>query len=85
MRRPKAGVNRNLSGIPWSQHDSGITANGHGTGAALPGRKNTVLTTVFQEIYGELMMTETELNAIAADAIVGFSFPATAKGIATAL
>jgi len=33
----------------------------------------------------ELMMTDTELNAMAADAIVGFSFPATAKGIATAL
>ena len=33
----------------------------------------------------ELMMTETELNAMAADAIVGLSFPATAKGIAMAL
>jgi len=33
----------------------------------------------------ELMMTETELSAMAAEAIAGFSFPATARGIATAL
>jgi hypothetical protein len=30
-------------------------------------------------------MTETELSAMAAEAIVGFSFPATAKGMAMAL
>lgn len=36
-------------------------------------------------IRNELAITETELKAIAADATVGLSFPATAKGMATVL